>query len=84
MKAVHEKGGIFFCQLWHVGRVSNYSKSSLLLVKPHHSSSCVGLGSWLGYGRPMIIVVGMWAHMALQDITEERVSCMDVNNYTVI
>ncbi|KNA25327.1 hypothetical protein SOVF_007470 isoform B [Spinacia oleracea] len=21
--AVHEKGGIFFCQLWHVGRVSN-------------------------------------------------------------
>uniref|UniRef100_A0A1D1YS66 Putative 12-oxophytodienoate reductase 4 n=1 Tax=Anthurium amnicola TaxID=1678845 RepID=A0A1D1YS66_9ARAE len=23
--AVHEKGGIFFCQLWHVGRVSNYS-----------------------------------------------------------
>ncbi|RWR92675.1 12-oxophytodienoic acid reductase 1 [Cinnamomum micranthum f. kanehirae] len=21
---VHEKGGIFFCQLWHVGRVSNY------------------------------------------------------------
>ncbi|KAJ8618675.1 hypothetical protein MRB53_014861 [Persea americana] len=25
VKAVHEKGGIFFCQLWHVGRVSNYS-----------------------------------------------------------
>ncbi|KAI3458886.1 hypothetical protein Pfo_015549 [Paulownia fortunei] len=23
--AVHEKGGIFFCQLWHAGRVSNYS-----------------------------------------------------------
>ncbi|XP_073004064.1 putative 12-oxophytodienoate reductase 11 [Typha latifolia] len=22
--AVHEKGGIFFCQIWHVGRVSNY------------------------------------------------------------
>ena len=21
--AVHAKGGIFFCQLWHVGRVSN-------------------------------------------------------------
>ncbi|XP_074588137.1 putative 12-oxophytodienoate reductase 11 [Curcuma longa] len=21
--AVHEKGGIFFCQIWHVGRVSN-------------------------------------------------------------
>ena len=25
--AVHAKGGIFFCQIWHVGRVSNYSKS---------------------------------------------------------
>lgn len=24
VKAVHDKGGIFFCQLWHVGRVSNY------------------------------------------------------------
>ncbi|XP_027355091.1 putative 12-oxophytodienoate reductase 11 [Abrus precatorius] len=24
VKAVHEKGGIFFCQLWHAGRVSNY------------------------------------------------------------
>ncbi|XP_073099457.1 putative 12-oxophytodienoate reductase 5 [Elaeis guineensis] len=22
--AVHAKGGLFFCQLWHVGRVSNY------------------------------------------------------------
>jgi 12-oxophytodienoic acid reductase len=22
--AVHEKGGIFFCQIWHCGRVSNY------------------------------------------------------------
>nr|DAD39048.1 TPA_asm: hypothetical protein HUJ06_013371 [Nelumbo nucifera] len=22
--AVHMKGGIFFCQIWHVGRVSNY------------------------------------------------------------
>lgn len=21
--AVHAKGGIFFCQIWHVGRVSN-------------------------------------------------------------
>ncbi|MQL99925.1 hypothetical protein Taro_032658 [Colocasia esculenta] len=25
VNAVHDKGGIFFCQLWHVGRVSNYS-----------------------------------------------------------
>ncbi|KAK8970460.1 putative 12-oxophytodienoate reductase 4 [Platanthera guangdongensis] len=24
VKAVHDKGGIFFCQIWHVGRVSNY------------------------------------------------------------
>ncbi|CAJ1972620.1 unnamed protein product [Sphenostylis stenocarpa] len=24
VSAVHEKGGIFFCQLWHAGRVSNY------------------------------------------------------------
>ncbi|GAY67724.1 hypothetical protein CUMW_258850 [Citrus unshiu] len=22
--AVHQKGGIFFCQLWHVGRVSTF------------------------------------------------------------
>jgi 12-oxophytodienoic acid reductase len=22
---VHQKGGIFFCQIWHVGRVSNSS-----------------------------------------------------------
>ena len=21
--AVHAKGGIFFCQIWHVGRISN-------------------------------------------------------------
>ncbi|KAK4278476.1 hypothetical protein QN277_016317 [Acacia crassicarpa] len=25
VSAVHEKGGIFFCQLWHAGRVSNYN-----------------------------------------------------------
>ncbi|GKF57420.1 putative 12-oxophytodienoate reductase 11, partial [Tanacetum coccineum] len=24
---VHENGGVFFCQLWHSGRVSNKSKS---------------------------------------------------------
>ncbi|XP_027331249.1 putative 12-oxophytodienoate reductase 11 [Abrus precatorius] len=24
VSTVHEKGGIFFCQLWHAGRVSNY------------------------------------------------------------
>jgi 2,4-dienoyl-CoA reductase-like NADH-dependent reductase (Old Yellow Enzyme family) len=25
--AVHAKGGVFFCQLWHVGRVSNQGLS---------------------------------------------------------
>ncbi|TYJ49713.1 hypothetical protein E1A91_A01G154000v1 [Gossypium mustelinum] len=35
--AVHDKGGIFFCQLWHVGRASSYEKqrngvSNLCLV----------------------------------------------------
>ncbi|CAI9266336.1 unnamed protein product [Lactuca saligna] len=24
VNAVHEKGGVIFCQIWHVGRVSNY------------------------------------------------------------
>ncbi|PKA54647.1 Putative 12-oxophytodienoate reductase 11 [Apostasia shenzhenica] len=24
VRAVHDKGGIFFCQIWHCGRVSNY------------------------------------------------------------
>ncbi|XP_058099724.1 putative 12-oxophytodienoate reductase 11 [Magnolia sinica] len=24
VKAVHDKGGTFFCQIWHAGRVSNY------------------------------------------------------------
>eukprot|EP00268_Persea_americana_P006975 TRINITY_DN12540_c0_g1_i1.p1 TRINITY_DN12540_c0_g1~~TRINITY_DN12540_c0_g1_i1.p1 ORF type:complete len:125 (-),score=16.19 TRINITY_DN12540_c0_g1_i1:86-460(-) len=36
--AVHEKGGIFFCQIWHTGRVSNYSKSPVLAIL-HYSSS---------------------------------------------
>ncbi|XP_054799262.1 putative 12-oxophytodienoate reductase 11 [Prosopis cineraria] len=25
VSAVHEKGGVFFCQLWHAGRVSTYN-----------------------------------------------------------
>ncbi|XP_058099728.1 putative 12-oxophytodienoate reductase 11 [Magnolia sinica] len=29
--AVHGKGGIFFCQLWHVGRVSNYDTQPKML-----------------------------------------------------
>jgi len=28
---VHAKGGTFFCQIWHVGRVSN---SSTFTIKP--------------------------------------------------
>jgi hypothetical protein len=28
VKAVHDKGAIFFCQLWHCGRVSNNGKST--------------------------------------------------------
>jgi len=28
--AVHDKGGIFFCQIWHAGRVSN---SSMYLIR---------------------------------------------------
>jgi 12-oxophytodienoic acid reductase len=30
VKAVHDKGGIFFCQLWHCGRVSHTCKSDSL------------------------------------------------------
>ena len=26
VNAVHAKGGVFFCQIWHVGRVSNSGK----------------------------------------------------------
>ncbi|PPR83422.1 hypothetical protein GOBAR_AA37288 [Gossypium barbadense] len=40
--AVHAKGGIFFCQIWHVGRVSNTdsmaSRDSFLVN--WHSASC--------------------------------------------
>ncbi|KAL6983164.1 12-oxophytodienoate reductase 1 [Sarracenia purpurea var. burkii] len=32
--AVHAKGGIFFCQIWHVGRVSN--QGMLLTFCPLH------------------------------------------------
>ena len=28
--AVHAKGGIFFCQIWHCGRISNRGVFSLL------------------------------------------------------
>jgi 2,4-dienoyl-CoA reductase-like NADH-dependent reductase (Old Yellow Enzyme family) len=28
--AVHAKGGVFFCQIWHTGRVSNYGMNELI------------------------------------------------------
>jgi len=31
VSAVHEKGAIFFCQLWHAGRVSSCGIPSTLL-----------------------------------------------------
>ncbi|XP_043696339.1 putative 12-oxophytodienoate reductase 11 [Telopea speciosissima] len=46
--AVHEKGGIFFCQLWHVGRVSTPDfqpnrqapvSSTDKALKPHHRTT---------------------------------------------
>ncbi|RZC73368.1 hypothetical protein C5167_048850 [Papaver somniferum] len=35
VKAVHEKGGIFFCQLWHVGRVSSNGIHYYFLLSTH-------------------------------------------------
>lgn len=29
VKAVHDKGGVFFCQIWHVGRVSHACKQTI-------------------------------------------------------
>ena len=34
VNAVHERGGVFFCQIWHAGRVSSPSRISLSLVIP--------------------------------------------------
>jgi 2,4-dienoyl-CoA reductase-like NADH-dependent reductase (Old Yellow Enzyme family) len=31
--AVHEKGGIFFCQIWHAGRVSSCSMFAIPDIK---------------------------------------------------
>ena len=33
--AVHAKGGVFFCQIWHVGRVSNSGELLLLFLLSH-------------------------------------------------
>lgn len=36
VNAVHEKGGIFFCQLWHAGRASNSRKYSFFfMINPY-------------------------------------------------
>ncbi|MCL7034891.1 hypothetical protein MKW94_021655 [Papaver nudicaule] len=32
VQAVHDKGGLFFCQIWHVGRVSTYGSFRYLLL----------------------------------------------------
>ena len=41
VKAVHDKGGIFFLQIWHVGRVSHTGVCLYLIIYhksiPHHS-----------------------------------------------
>ncbi|KAM0947236.1 putative 12-oxophytodienoate reductase [Dioscorea sansibarensis] len=35
VKAVHDKGGVFFCQLWHVGRVSSYGFDGIEIHGAH-------------------------------------------------
>lgn len=30
VNAVHEKGGIFFCQIWHTGRVPDFSHEQFI------------------------------------------------------
>lgn len=30
--AVHAKGGVFFCQIWHTGRASNYGTKQLMIA----------------------------------------------------
>ncbi len=39
VKAVHDKGGVFFCQIWHVGRLSHYGMSKLCTPLAQHSCS---------------------------------------------
>ena len=48
-QAVHERGGIFFCQLWHVGRASHSGESSpFILANPGLVPSLKrGMISWL-------------------------------------
>ena len=34
--AVHAKGGVFFCQIWHTGRASNYRMRFPLRLAMQH------------------------------------------------
>jgi 2,4-dienoyl-CoA reductase-like NADH-dependent reductase (Old Yellow Enzyme family) len=42
---VHAKGGIFFCQIWHVGRVSNNSMFTIsdISMFPSYIIICVDM-----------------------------------------
>ncbi|KAL0401739.1 UNVERIFIED_CONTAM: 12-oxophytodienoate reductase 1 [Sesamum latifolium] len=58
VKAVHEKGGVFFCQLWHAGRVSNYSFQPngnppvSCTDKPIHIDVDIGFSDGEGFSPP--------------------------------
>lgn len=41
VNAVHGKGGVFFCQLWHTGHVSHdYNQNNLIFDWESHLYSC--------------------------------------------
>ncbi|KAI3929105.1 hypothetical protein MKW92_013861 [Papaver armeniacum] len=40
VQVVHDKGGIFFCQIWHVGRVSTYGIFLPLFLISFHKENC--------------------------------------------
>ena len=50
VEVVHEKGGIFFCQIWHVGRVSNYG--TIFLSSPNHHIEINWIHGMLHYILP--------------------------------
>jgi 12-oxophytodienoic acid reductase len=45
--AVHRKGALFFCQIWHVGRVSTNGKLQIHVVAELHTPSRFYLILWL-------------------------------------
>ncbi|GJV08005.1 RNA-directed DNA polymerase, eukaryota [Tanacetum coccineum] len=47
---VHENGGIFFCQLWHSGRLSNNSKISAQWSDPH------SLGIYMAVSQSQLVI----------------------------